>query len=620
MKRVTCLLTILFSFAVIFGQSDVKEDFYDAEFFFAEEDYSEALYAFNKVYKSGYEDNANINYRIGVCLLNIKGRRTEAIPYLEKAVQNMTDKYKEGSFKEVMAPRDAILYLGNAYRINNELDKAVEQYNTYKEFLTEKDTYQLIYTDKQIESCANAKEAMERPVRYTLGNLGQMIQTAENKFNPVVSADLSTVAFMGEHKFYNGVYVARKINGKWAKPLNITPSIQSDGNQNVLSLSKDGNKILLAWFDQFDGDIYMTEWANNRWNKSVPLDRPVNSRYYESHACFSPDEQSIYFTSNRNESLGGMDIFRCDRHEDGSWGEAINLGETINTPLNEESPFISPEGDKLYFSSQGHNTIGGFDVFYCELNPDGTWGQPVNMGYPLNTTDDDFAFSPLMSEDNELFLFAKGEDGQKDLFKFDIIPAGAQPVIVDFDVPLEPEEQVAEEVTEEKVEEKVEEEVDKVVEEVIEETKPVVVEKPKEVEKYSIKPVFFDFDSYALKEMARKKLDDLAEMLVKYPELKLEIKGYTDALGSFDYNMKLSLKRANAVADYLISKGVDKQSLKVTGMSENDPVAINRTSDDRDSPEGRQLNRRVQFSVSVSEEPSITIEKVQVPDHLKIKN
>lgn len=604
MKRFTIILPILFFSTFIFGQENAKEDFFDAEFFLAQEEYEEAWYAFNKVYNSGYEDNANINYRIGECLLNIPGRKTEAIPFLEKAVLNITDKYKEGSFKEERAPQDAIIYLGNAYRINNELDKAIEQYNAYRKILTEKDTHQLIYTDKQIESCENAREAMNNPVTVTKGNLGQLIQSAENKFNPILSGDLNTLAFMGKHKFYNGVYVAKKVGDKWAKPLNITPSIQSDGNQNVLSLSKDGTKMLLAWVDEFDSDILITEWLNNRWTNSKPIGRPINSKFYESHACYTPDEKSIYFTSNRNESLGGMDIFRCDLMEDGSWGEAKNLGEVINTTLNEETPFFSPDGDRLYFSSQGHTTIGGYDIFYSDLQTDGSWGTPVNIGYPLNTTDDDFTFSPTsFQEDQEIYLLAKGEEGQRDLFKFDIIPTGSQPVVVAFDIPVE--EEVAEEIAEEVVEE--------VVEEVIE------VEEVKELEKYTIKPIFFGFDSYALSPTAKQKLDDIAAVFLKYPDLNLEIMGYTDAIGSFEYNSKLSAKRAGAVSDYLSNLGVGNERLTITAMSENDPVAINRTADNRDSPEGRELNRRVQFKVSKVKDVVIAVEKIQVPDHLKIK-
>ncbi|HDR68064.1 MAG TPA: hypothetical protein ENN61_03330 [Bacteroidaceae bacterium] len=470
-----------------------------------------------------------------------------------------------------------------------------------------KDEYQLMYTNKQIESCENAIVAINNPVRVSKGNLGQMNASAEIKFNPVVSGDLNTVAFMGEHRFYNGVYVAKKIDGLWARPLNITPSIQSDGNQYVVSLNHDGSKILLAWIDQFQSDIFITEWENGRWNRSYSIGKPVNTKYFESHACFSPDEQSIYFTSNRKESLGGMDIFRCDRLEDGTWGNVTNLGEVINTPLNEESPFISPDGNRLYFSSQGHSTIGGYDMFYSELQPDGSWGAPVNPGYPLNTPDDDLAFAPVgIQSGNEFSMFAKGDDAQKDIFKFDIIPAGVQPQMVAFDVPDVKEELIAEE------------EVEEAEVEVVTPMEEVTVEKPK-IEEYIIKPIFFDFDSYALTTAGKKKLDFFAELLFRFPNLKVDVIGHTDAIGTFEYNQRLSVNRATAVSNYLSARGVSKERLKVIGRSKSEPAAINRTPDNSDCPEGRQLNRRVQFKVSLIDQALIIAEDVEVPDHLKIK-
>ena len=161
MRRPFLMLSVLLLASMVTGQN-VKENYYDGEFFFAEEDYEEALYAFNQVYKSGYRNNANINYRMGICLLQISGRKTEAIPYLETAVESISERFREGSMKEMNAPPDALLYLGNAYRINVELEKAREKYNEYDLFLGPKHVLQKAYTKKQIESCDNAVIAMKR--------------------------------------------------------------------------------------------------------------------------------------------------------------------------------------------------------------------------------------------------------------------------------------------------------------------------------------------------------------------------------------------------------------------------------------------------------------------------
>ena len=225
MKRPFLILSVLLLVSFAAGQ-DVKEDFYDAEFFFAQEEYQEALYIFQKVYDNGYQDNANINYRIGVCLLEIPGRKPEAIPYLEKAAQSISERYREGSLKEENAPPDALLFLGNAYRIDEQLDKACENYRAYLEYLGDRDNIQRIYTEKQIESCQNAKTALNNPVEYNTQNLGQLQETHPDRYNVVVSDDLTTMAFMGRNPFYNGVYVSTKNEeGLWNTPLTITPSI-----------------------------------------------------------------------------------------------------------------------------------------------------------------------------------------------------------------------------------------------------------------------------------------------------------------------------------------------------------------------------------------------------------
>lgn len=619
MKRVYTLLSFLLIAIILNGQYDPKENFYDAEFFFAEEDYAEALYAFTQVYKDGYEDNSNINYRIGVCLLELEGRKTEAIPYLETAIKNITEKYREGNFKEEAAPPDAYLYLGNAYRIDEQFDKACENYNKFLEYAGE-GTPQRIYTDIQIDACQRAKEALNSEVDYTIGTLGQINAIRAPVYNPVISGDLRTFAFMGKQKFYNGIYVSTEENGKWSKPYNITPSIQSDGNQNVIALSYDGQQMLVTWADQFESDIWITEYRNDRWYKSEPIGKPINSRYYESHACFSPDGNTIYFTSNRKESLGGMDIFKTERTEEG-WSELILLGENINTVLNEENPFVSPEGDRLYFSSQGHPGLGGFDIFYVTINDDGTYGTPVHLDYPLNTTDDDFPFMPKEVEmENALTMYANGEADQVDVFRFEWIPESAQPVAVAFETERpkkETEEMVAEEVKEE-----VKETAEEVAEEVVEEevTEEVAEEIAEEIpeETFMIRPVFFAFDSYALSSASKDKLNGLASILERFPNIHLEVIGHTDAKGPDAYNDMLAKKRANAVADYLTGQGVATERLKVMSRGEREPAARNTMPDGRDAPKGRELNRRVQFNVSMQGGILIEVKDIEVPDNLKL--
>ena len=163
-------------------QEVLRDIFYEAEFWLVEESYPDALVEYQKLYIRGYENVANINYRMGICYLNIPGEKDKAIPYLEKAVQNLTQRYKEGIFKETKAPYDSWLYLGNAYRITNQLDLAVESYNKYKELADDPESETVHYADKQIEACNNARRAMENPVYYIREHTGEIINSGTGDF------------------------------------------------------------------------------------------------------------------------------------------------------------------------------------------------------------------------------------------------------------------------------------------------------------------------------------------------------------------------------------------------------------------------------------------------------
>jgi tetratricopeptide (TPR) repeat protein len=247
------LSVILFS-TIVAGQ-DAKQDFADGEFFLAGEEYEEALYTFTKVYNNNYQDNANVNFRVGLCLLQIPGRKTESIPYLEKAVGSVSENYKEGSLKETNAPIDVHLLLGNAYRINMEFEKACEQYRLMQEYVGT-EGIEGSYAEKQISSCANAVVAINNPVEISTGNLGQINFTHQNTYNRVVSHDMKTMAYMGKNPFYKGIYVSTKEGDTWNKPLGINVSVVSEGNMDVVGISSDGKSLLFAVSDEFSSNIY----------------------------------------------------------------------------------------------------------------------------------------------------------------------------------------------------------------------------------------------------------------------------------------------------------------------------------------------------------------------------
>ena len=212
MRRLVLFISLCLLSSLMLAQN-VKVDFNDGEFFLAEEEYEEALFAFGKVYDKGYEDNAYLNYRMGMCLINIAGRKTEAIPYLEKARESISERVREGRIDEKNAPPDALLYLGNAYRINMEVDKALDAYNEFAKYIDPRDDILQAFVDQQIVSCGNLLVGTTSPVEYRAGNLGQLPESHANRYNMVVSDDLRTLAFMGKNPFYRGIYVSRKENG-----------------------------------------------------------------------------------------------------------------------------------------------------------------------------------------------------------------------------------------------------------------------------------------------------------------------------------------------------------------------------------------------------------------------
>lgn len=426
MKRILllfCLLSILSAKSFSQKKSVLRNNFYEAEMFVLYEEYKEALPLYIGLLETK-PNNFNYKYRIGQCLINMPGRKQEAIVYLEEVVKNINLKYKEGKFKETKAPFDAYYYLANAYRINNQLSKALDTYELFKKNLDE-EVYDISVVNLQIESCKNAQELMKIPVYVKMENLGGVINDRFSDNNPVVSEDESILVYNKAASLQDFIYFTKKINGKWSVPVNIIPDLGL-GNEYknfATSISADGRELYIYRpGDDYDGNIYVTRRDNNdKWSNLVQLNDNINTKFWESHGTISHDGRKLYFTSNRKGTYGGLDIYVSQRDSTGDWGPAKNLGATINSIYNEESPFLANDDKTLFFSSRGHYNMGGYDIFYSNLLANGEWSAPVNLGFPLNTTDDDVFYNPVKNGYQAYYAMDdSGGYGLQDIYKIEI--------------------------------------------------------------------------------------------------------------------------------------------------------------------------------------------------------
>jgi len=403
-------------------KEDPKDLFLEAESYFLFEEYRDALPLYQKIYKND-PDNYHIAFKIGVCYLFDKYQKEKSISYLEKAIQNTSNKFKEGNFKEKRAPLEAYYYLGRAYHVNNKLDKAIEMYSYFLKILDPK-IYDENLVRRQIKSCQIAKELQSNSLYIKKENIGSRINSRYPEFNPIVSGDEKTIVFTRRLPFYDAVFYSVKKDNKWSEPINLTEYFGLDGNSYCTGLSWEGDEIYVYRNDNYDGNIYVSYLINGKWSKLEKLNENINTKYWESHASLSPDGLTLYFTSNRKGSYGGLDIYVSRRSAKGKndWGPPVNLGSVINSEYNEDTPFLTGDGKTLYFSSLGHYNMGGYDIFYSTLQDDGTWSKPLNAGYPINSTDDDFFFVPVGKGEYAYYALINDPEGygMEDIFRFEI--------------------------------------------------------------------------------------------------------------------------------------------------------------------------------------------------------
>jgi hypothetical protein len=402
--QVMLLALVLFSVDTSAQSSDeMKKIFAQAESYYLYEEYDLA----NQLYLLlETPDNMNIKYKIGTCYLNISGEKEKSISYLEQAITTATYDSKTETFKETRAPLDAYFFLAKAYMINDSLDKALSTFQLFNKLASETKAKggmkNLAYIEQQIQACKNAILYKANPVIFNKTSLGSNFKLGSINDNAAVSYDGNTIAYTERRGLVNAIFFSKKEYGKWQPPIEITAEIKAGEDCSTCSLNSDGTELFLYKTDNYDGAIYSSDFVNGAWSPIKKLGKNINTKYYESHASISADGKKLYFTSNRPGGQGNLDIYVSEKTADGDWGAAVNLGAAINTPYNEDTPFITQNDSVLYFSSEGHSSMGGYDNFMSKRNGAG-WMEPTNIGFPINSTDDDKFFQPVNNGHNAYY-------------------------------------------------------------------------------------------------------------------------------------------------------------------------------------------------------------------------
>lgn len=492
-----------------------------------------------------------------------------------------------------------------------------------------------------------------------IDNFGMQINSSFADYAPVINADGSVMYFtsrrpitdkqkknnsVAPESIYAAFYDASEKT--WTNPILLpNPINQSNRFNSIIGLSNDGERMLLYRDDKYgNGDIYESLLNGREWSNPSALPEPINSMYIETSASISPDGRTIYFVSNRPGGQGGLDIYYCTKNNQDEWGEAKSLGISVNTPENEEGVYIHPDGKTLYFSSKGHGGEGGYDIFYTQLE-NGYWTTPQNLGKAVNSPNDDVYF--VMEANGKVGYFSsirEGGEGEKDIYRIEFIkeeesdkgplltlfkglvidketrePLNAEIEIIDleknelittltanaakgnFMVSLPSGKNYGINVKKEGYlfySDNINIPKEASYQEII---KTLMLERLKPGSKIILKNIFYDYDNATLREESKIELDKLYDLLIKNPNLKVELSAHTDSRGSDVYNNKLSQERAQACVDYLIEKGISKERIIAKGYGKQQLLIsdeqIYQQLDESEAEALHQQNRRTEIRI-----------------------
>lgn len=649
---------VLFFFSLSVLAQSMQDLVSQADKFYSKKDYKKALELYLRALESN-PDDASVNLKIG-------------LSYLYSETKSKAARYISKAYRLNPSINDEIDYhLGVAFQNTNEFLKAIEHFEQFKK---KKNNLGPI-ADKKIQECRIADSLSQYELNVVIENMGQGVNTHLHDYSPIISSDGSTLIFTSnrsedekairEKTNYEDIFITRRAGQSWEPPKKISQNINQKYNDAAASLSPDG-KMLFLYYEEGAGDIYVSRLEGGEWSSPKPLNKNINtSMYWETSASISADGRKLYFASNRPGGLGELDLYVSEIDGKGDWGKAVNLGPLINTPENEDAPFIHPDGVTLYFSSDGHPNLGNSDIF-VSLFQNGKWQKPENLGWPINTWEYDGFFTISADKKKGYYSTMKeGGLGEADIYSITFLEPKykpkPKPVVVeqkpkvekpknnDFVDPMilaSREKKVVTLLKGKVIDENTAAPLGATITLVDNETKKVLTRITTDAEtgdfelviphggnygvatekagylfnsinfnvpkfadyqeidthiimvraevgsKVILKNIFYDVGRSDLKQESVAEIEKIQELLLGNPNLKVQINGHTDNTGNALSNKTLSLKRATAVVDYLLARGVQANRVSAKGFGPERPIVSN-----DDESGGRELNRRTEIEI-----------------------
>lgn len=604
-------------------------------------------------------NNAELNFKLGNAYI-YTNEKYKAIKFIERASE--LDPECDPKIK---------FFMGMALHLKGQYDAAIQSFTAFQSSRKAEDWAKFI--DKYKAECAEAKKITAKNERVWVDNM-EILNSEADDFNPCIMTDGSQIMFTSNRsnghtpnevgKYDLDIYVSNNENGTWSKPASVGAPLNSNNDESTSNMSYDGNKLLIYKNENGNFDIYESRLMGDKWEAGKPLHKQFNSPANQTYASYEPNDMKIYFlTDKEGVADNGTDFYTCGAYDRSHMSYGAPVKESgISTRFNEGSIYIHPDGETMFFTSQGHNSIGGYDIFMSKRKQ-GQWGPPINLGYPINTPYDE-TFVAITASGKYAYIASNREGGKggMDIYKVtfwgpekklitdteDYLLAGIAKPIVDNTIEASVAvDRVSLTVFKGRTIDAISRKPVTATIDIIDNSNGQVIQTittnsasgkfllslnsgknygiavkadgylfhsenfdipansdynlvDKEIElkniavgsKIALRNIFFAFGLATLDPKSNTELDRLVKLMKDVPALKVEISGHTDNIGSESSNQKLSEDRATAVVNYLVSKGIDKNRLTAKGYGSNRPVATN------NSDEGRQQNRRTEFEIT----------------------